>query len=77
MIIRLQRAWGDNATLQWFMRLPLILVRPQVTCLFMCLLYLASDSLIAFKVSHLLANWVERDSDLLWFLSDHFLEVAL
>jgi hypothetical protein len=33
------------------MRIPLYLVRPQVTCLFMTFLYLATDSLIAFKSS--------------------------
>lgn len=49
MIVKLQQSFGHSAALEFFMRLPLILVRPQVTCLFMCLLYLASDSLIAFK----------------------------
>jgi hypothetical protein len=56
MIISLQQSFGNSETLQWFMRLPLILVRPQVTCLFMCLLYLSSDSLLAFKVSSYIIN---------------------
>lgn len=33
------------------MRIPLILVKPETTCLFMFLLYLTTDSLIAFKSS--------------------------
>jgi hypothetical protein len=57
MIISIQNAFtGGNlaspgAALQFFMKLPLFLVRPNVTCLFMLLLYLATDSLIAFKSS--------------------------
>lgn len=33
------------------MKVPLILVRPETTCLFMFMLYLSTDSLIAFKSS--------------------------
>jgi hypothetical protein len=36
---------------QVVMKIPLFLVRPEVTLFFMCLLYLATDSLIAFKSS--------------------------
>lgn len=52
LINNIQNAFGrDNTALKIFMRIPLYLVRPQITCLFMCFLYLSTDSLIAFKVS--------------------------
>lgn len=57
LIISIQKAFtgGDLANpsgaLQFFMKLPLFLVRPNVTWLFMCFLYLSTDSLIAFKSS--------------------------
>jgi hypothetical protein len=42
---------GSQSFMKVFMNIPLVLVTPQVTVLFMILLYLATDSLIAFKSS--------------------------
>ena len=51
MISNLQNRWGDAEGLQVFMRVPLVLVKPHLTMVFMFLLYLSTDSLIAFKSS--------------------------
>lgn len=42
---------GDSETLIVIMKIPLVLVKPPMTCLFMFFLYLTTDSLIAFKSS--------------------------
>ena len=42
---------GSASFLRVFMQIPLALVTPQITLLFMILLYLSTDSLIAFKSS--------------------------
>ena len=60
------------------MKIPLYMVRPQITCLFMCFLYLSTDSLIAFKVRvNFLMTSVEFNIDLLRLVPHHFPEDAL
>ena len=49
LITSIQDSFGDSQGLKNFMNIPLILVRPESTCFFMLLLYLSTDSLIAFK----------------------------
>jgi hypothetical protein len=79
LINNIQNAFGrDNTGLKIFMRIPLYLVRPQITCLFMCFLYLSTDSLIAFKVRiHFGMTSVELNFNLLRAVSHHLPEDAL
>ena len=79
LINNIQNAFGrDNKALKFIMTIPLILVRPEVTCLFMCFLYLSTDSLIAFKVKiSFMMTSVELNIDLLRSVPYHLPEDAL
>jgi hypothetical protein len=54
LILIIQRSFGQNQAVISTMLVPLVLVRPYVTLLFMQFLYLTTDSLIAFKVREIL-----------------------
>ena len=49
MIENLQKNLGENDTIQTFNEIPLYLVKPWASLFFMMLLYLTTDSLLAFK----------------------------
>lgn len=50
LIVNIQTRFGtDNEALQKLFKVPIWLVKPETTTLFMCLFFLCTDSLIAFK----------------------------
>ena len=53
LIIKIQNNFSTSTAMEVFFKIPIYFVRINITCLFMCVFFLLTDSLLAFKAAFL------------------------